>query len=136
LEPVAVNRARRDELLIAATTNADTQPILIRTQAALPGWFSRQVGTVQVLDLSNGAVGALRGARPKTRQNVKLAQKAGLTARPIVSRREFLGASLALMAKSRRRLGAPTQPRRYWSRVWALHEREEALTIGVYLGAK
>ena len=40
------------------------------------------------------------------------------------------------MAKSRRRLGAPTQPRRYWSRVWALHEREEALTIGVYLGAK
>lgn len=133
LEPVAVDAARRDELLIALADRDDAEPIVVRTHAALPGWFSRQVGTVQVIDLSDGAEGVLRGAKSKTRQNVRLAEKAGLQARPIASRGEFLGPSLALIARSRRRLGAPTQPHRYWSRVWELHERDEALTIGVYL---
>jgi Acetyltransferase (GNAT) domain len=134
LEPVAVNSARRDELLVAAVEDGDTQPIIIRTHASPPGWFSRQVGTVQVIDVSNGAEGVLRGAGAGTRRNVKRAQRpeARLTARPITSRSEFLGASLTLMARSRGRLGAPTQPRRYWSEVWELHERDEALTIGVY----
>ena len=52
-----------------------------------------------------------------TARSVKRAHRpeVGLTARPITSRSEFLGASLALIARSRRRLGAPTQPRRYWS---------------------
>jgi CelD/BcsL family acetyltransferase involved in cellulose biosynthesis len=138
LEPVAMNAAHRDDLLIAAAAYGDTQPILIRTHAPLAGWFSRQVGTVQVIDLSDGAEGVLRGADAKTRRNIKRAQRpeVGLTARPIASRSEFLGASLTLMARSRRRLGAPTQPRRYWSHVWELHERDEALTIGVYLGGK
>jgi len=134
LEPVAVDAANRNELLTALADGAQNEPIVVRTHAALPGWFSRQVGTVQVVDLSDGAEGVLRGAKSKTRQNVRLAQKAGLTARPIISRDEFLGSSLTLIAHSRRRLGAPTQPRRYWSRVWELHERDEALTIGVYLG--
>jgi hypothetical protein len=133
IEPLAVDAAHRDELLVAVAEDGDLQSILVRTHAPPSGWFSRQVGTVQVVDLSNGAEGVLRGAKRKTRQNIKLAQKAGLTARPITSRSEFLGASLTLMAQSRQRLGAPTQPRRYWSRVWQLHEREEALTIGVYL---
>jgi hypothetical protein len=136
LEPVAANRTHRDDLLVAAADDSDTQPILIRTHTHLPGWVSRQVGTVQVIDVSNGAEGVLRGAGAGTRREVKRAQRpeGGLTARPITSRSEFLGASLTLTAQSRRRLGAPTQPRRYWSRVWELHERGEALTIGVYLG--
>lgn len=138
LEPVAMNRVCRDELLVAAAQDGDTQPILIRTQVSLPGWFSRQVGTVQVIDLSGGAAGVLSGADAHHRRSVKRAHRAevGLTASPITSRSEFLGASLALIAQSRRRLGAPTQPRRYWSQVWELHERNEALTIGVYLGRK
>jgi hypothetical protein len=134
LEPVFVDAAHRDELLIALADRAGAEPIVVRSHTALPGWCSRQVGTVQVIDLSNGVEGVLRGAKSKTRQNVKLAQKAGLTARRITSRGEFLGASLALITRSRRRLGAPTQPGRYWSRVWELHEHDEALTIGVYLG--
>jgi len=134
LEPVAVDAAHRDELLIGLAGRADAEPILLRTHTALPGWFTRQVGTVQVIDLSDGAEGVLRGARSKTRQNVRLAEKAGLRAGPIASRDEFLGPSLSLITRSRRRLGAPTQPRRYWSRVWELHERGQALTIGVYLG--
>ena len=109
------------------------EPVLLRSHADLPGWTARQVGTVQTIDLSEGVDGVLRGAKPKTRQNIKLARKAGVTARPIVSREEFMGANLDLIARSRRRLGAPTQPRRYWSRVWELHERGQALTIGVYL---
>lgn len=133
LEPVARDEIHRNQLLTAAAGRAGAEPILVRTHAPTPGWFSRQVGTVQVIDLTDGVNGVLRGARPKTRQNVKLARKAGLTARPIVSRGEFMGANLALIAQSRRRLGAPTQPRRYWSRVWELHERGIALTIGVYL---
>jgi CelD/BcsL family acetyltransferase involved in cellulose biosynthesis len=138
LEPVAVDRAHRDELLVAAAADADTRPILIRAHAPLRGWFSRQVGTVQLIDLSNGAEGVLRSAGAGTRREVNRAQRpeVGLAARPITSRSEFLGASLRLMARSRRRLGAPTQPTRFWSQVWDLHERGEALTIGVYLGDK
>jgi hypothetical protein len=135
-EPIADNDTHRDQLLSEAAEHAGAEPILLRTHTDLPGWCSRQVGTVQVLDLSEGAEGVLRGAKSKTRQNIKLASKAGLTARPIVSRSEFMGANLDLLACSRARLGAPTQPRRYWSRVWELHEREQALTIGVYLKEK
>jgi hypothetical protein len=140
LEPVAIDKARRDELLIAVAenANADAEPIVIRAHAALPGWFCRQVGTVQVIDLSNGAEGVVRGFDASHRRSVKRARRpeVGLTPRPITARSEFLGASLALIARSRRRLGAPTQPRRYWSRLWELHERDEALTIGVFLGDK
>jgi CelD/BcsL family acetyltransferase involved in cellulose biosynthesis len=146
LEPLAVDRARRDELLIAAAEAAagtavgtaasavGARPILVRTQVSLPGWFSRRVGTVQTIDLSHGVEGALRDAHVKTRRNIKRARRpdAGLTARPIAARGEFLGPCLALMARSRSRLGAPTQPRRYWTRLWEMHERDEALTIGVY----
>jgi hypothetical protein len=135
-EPIAGNDAHRDELLSEAAEHAGAEPILLRTRTDLPGWCSRQIGTVQVLDLAEGVDGVLRGAKAKTRQNIKLARKAGLLARPIVSRDEFMGASLDLLASSRSRLGAPTQPRRYWSRVWELHEREQALTIGVYLQEK
>ncbi len=135
-EPITDNDTHRDELLSEAAKHAGAEPILLRTHTDLPGWSSRQVGTVQVLDLTEGAEGVLRGAKSKTRQNIKLACKAGLTAKPIVSRSEFMGANLDLLACSRARLGAPTQPRRYWSRVWELHEREQALTIGVYLNEK
>lgn len=136
LEPVALTTADREELLGATAERADTQPLLIRTHTPLPGWFSRQVGTVQIVDLSDGAEAVLRSAKRKTRQNIRLAEKAGLVARPINCRREFLGASLQLMAASRRRLGAPTQPRRYWSQIWELHVQGRALSIGVYLGER
>ena len=138
LQPVAVDARHRDELLIAAAKDGDKQPILIRTHAPLAGWFTRQVGTMQVLDVSNGVEGVLRSAHAHHRRNVRRAQRPGegLTAKPINSRSEFLGAGLTLMARTRRRLGAPTQPRRYWSQVWKLHEQDDALTIGVYLGDK
>jgi CelD/BcsL family acetyltransferase involved in cellulose biosynthesis len=136
-EPVAINHQRRDELLIAAA-HTQSSPILIRTDIGLPGWFSRQVGTVQVLDVADGAEGVLRRTGAGTRREVKRAERpdAELTARTITSRDEFLGASLTLIAQSRRRLGAPTQPRRYWSHIWNLHKRNDALTIGVYQGGK
>lgn len=134
-EPLAVDSRYRDELL--STIARDGDPVLLRSHVSLTGWSSRQVGTVQFIDLTDGAEGVLRNAHAKTRREVKRAQRpeAGLTARPIASREEFLGANLALTAQSRRRLGVPTQPRRYWSRVWALHERGEAFTIGVYLSS-
>jgi len=135
LEPVTVDKAGRDELLVGVAEDSDSRGVLIRTRASLPGWFSRQVGTVQVIDVAGGAEGVLRSAAAGTRRQVKRAQRpeAGLSAGQITSRSEFLGASLALTAQSRRRLGAPTQPRRYWTQVWELHERGEAMTIGVYL---
>jgi hypothetical protein len=135
LEPIARDRESRDELLIAIAGDIHAEPLLIRTRAEVPGWFSRQVGTVQFVDLSEGLDGVLRRAHKKTRQNVRVAQRPEnrLTARPIASRSEFLNEHLMLVARSRSRVGVPTQPRRYWSRVWDMHEREEALTIGVYV---
>src|SRR5947207_3145347 len=133
-EPIAVSCDCREQLLAAVAQEHGIQPVLIRTRTRVPGWFSRQVGTTHVLDLSKGPDHALRSASPHHRRSVKRARRcdAGLTARPITSRDEFLGANLALVARSRRRLGAPTQPLRYWSHVWELHERDEAVSIGVY----
>jgi hypothetical protein len=135
-EPVVADGGQRDRLLSAVAEYTDTEPILIHTRATPPGWFSRELGTMQVLDISDGAEGVLRDASAGTRREVTRARRAEveLTARPITSRSDFLGESLTLIARSRQRLGAPTQPRRYWSRIWDLHERNEALTIGVYLG--
>jgi CelD/BcsL family acetyltransferase involved in cellulose biosynthesis len=137
-EPVALDGAQRDELLLKLAEDGDQRPILIRTHAPLRGWASRQLGTVQVIDVAGGAEAVLRQVGAGTRRQVKRAHRpdAGLTARPITSREEFLGAGSKLMAQSRQRLGAPTQPRRYWSEVWKLHELDEALTIGVYLAGK
>jgi Acetyltransferase (GNAT) domain len=134
LEPVAVDKTHRDRLLAAAAEHTRTRPIVLRSRAELPGWFSCQVGTVQVIDLTGGAEGVLRRATAHHRRSVKRAHRteARLSVRPITTRTEFLGANTALVARSRRRLGAPTQPRRYWARLWELHERGEALTIGVY----
>ena len=138
LEPVAIARSHRDALLIAIAEQAGERPLIVRTRAALPGWCDRQVGTVQAIDLSDGAEGVLRSAHSHHRRSVKRARRpeSGLVARPITLRSEFLGASLALTSRSRARLGAPTQPRRYWSRLWALHERGDALTIGTYLDGR
>ncbi len=135
-EPVAVDSGRREELLVEMARHAGAEPVLVHTQIDLPGWSSRPVGTMQVIDVSGGAAGVLAQAESHHRRSVERSRRAeaGLSARPIVSRDEFLGANLALTASSRRRLGVPTQPSRYWSRVWELHERDEAMTIGVYLG--
>jgi hypothetical protein len=138
LEPVAVDEARRGELLRTLSERPGIEPILIHAHADLPGWFSREVGTVQVLEVADGAEGVLREVSAGTRREVARAQRAetGLTARPIANREDFLDQGLVLIARSRQRLGAPTQPRRYWSLVWDLCEHEEAVAIGVYRGAQ
>ena len=53
-EPIAGADAHRDELLRSAAEHARAhdEPILIRAHTPLPGWTSRQVGTVQMLDLA------------------------------------------------------------------------------------
>jgi CelD/BcsL family acetyltransferase involved in cellulose biosynthesis len=135
LEPICSDPVRAAGLLTALAERAEGHPVLIRTHTALPGWFSRQVGTVQVLDLTAGLDGVLSGASRHARQNMRKAERecGPASARPVTSRTEFMGANLALIARSRSRVGVPTQPRRYWSRVWEMHEREEALTLAVYV---
>jgi CelD/BcsL family acetyltransferase involved in cellulose biosynthesis len=136
LEPVAVDASRRYELLRALSASASLQPLLMRTQADVPGWFSRQVGTRHQLDLAGGIEHVLANATRTHRRAVNRARRptSGLSTRLITSRREFLGPCLALTARSRRRLGAPTQPQRYWSMLWDLQEQGAAMTVGVYLG--
>jgi CelD/BcsL family acetyltransferase involved in cellulose biosynthesis len=132
LDALHVERTHREELLLALA--GLNEPILMRSQADVEGWVSREVGTAQVIALAAGPDEVLRSASAATRKNLKRAQRpsSGLRARPITSREEFLRVALDLMARSRSRLGAPTQPRSYWSGLWGLHERGEALTIGVY----
>jgi len=133
VEPIAVDAVRRDELLVAIAQEA-SPPVVVRTHVDLPGWFSRQVGTVQCIDLSAGAEGALREAAGNTRRHVQRAMRpaTGLSARPLCLREEFISDAVEVVSRSRRRLGVPTQPRRFWSRMWELHERGHALTIGAY----
>jgi hypothetical protein len=111
-------------------------PILVRTRTELPGWASREVGTTHLLDREGGRDGVLARANRTARQHVRVAERPenGLRAVVVSSRSEFMGPHLTLVAQSRSRVGVPTQPRRYWSGLWHMHEREEALTVMVYSG--
>jgi len=137
-DAVALSRERHDALLAKVAADATDGPILVRTDVRLPGWTSRQLGTVQVVDVSSGAAGVMRDASSATRRNLKraLRRDGGLSASAITDASEFLGPNLDLMVRSRRRLGTPTQPRRYWDEVWGLHARGGALTVGVYLAGR
>lgn len=134
IEPVAVDATHGDELLAAIARDGDWPPVLVRAHVDLPGWFSREVGTVQSIDLSAGPEGAMRAAAGNTRRFVQRAMRpaSGLSARPVCCREEFITDALKVVTRSRQRLGVPTQPRRFWSQIWELHERGRALTIGAY----
>lgn len=133
LAPVAADAAQRERLLGALAERPHLKPALVRTRAQAPGWTSRRVGSVHTLDISAGLDEVLRAANRQTRQNVRVAERSerGLTVRALTSRSEFMGPHLALVARSRSRVGVPTQPRRYWSRLWEMHERGDALTLVV-----
>ncbi|MFL5828985.1 MAG: GNAT family N-acetyltransferase [Solirubrobacteraceae bacterium] len=134
-EPLALSAAARQQLLGKLASAPAAEPIILRAGADSPGWTSRELGSVQVIDVSGGAEAVLRQASSATRRNVKRARRpaSGLVARPISSAEEFVGSNLWLMSQTRRRLGTPTQPKRYWARLWDLHAAGHALTIGVYL---
>lgn len=133
VDSIATSSTTREELLVAIAKNCQPDPIIIRAHTSAPGWTSRQVGTVQTIDVSDGAAGVLRDAGSNAKRGVKRASKeTSLGAAVVSSREEFLGPCYHLTVRSRRRLGVPTQPRRYWSRVWDLHEQGFAVTIGVY----
>jgi len=80
------------------------------------------------LNVSNGAAGVMRGASPHHRRSVTRAHRPeiGLTARPITSRSEFLGASLTLTAAVAAGgwVRHPASPL-LGPRVWELHEQDE-----------
>lgn len=133
-EAIAAETVNRDRLLTALGRTAH-RPVVVRTEIRLSGWSVRALGTARAVDVSGGAAGVLAAADAKTRRNVKRAQRpgSGLNAQPIVSRDEFMGPHLRLIRATRRRLGAPSQPQRYWDQIWRLHELGHAVTVGVYL---
>lgn len=135
-EPIAVHESHRLALLEELTARNPGDKLVVHARAERPGWHSREVGTTQVLDLSGGLDAVLAGAQAKHRRSVARASRAdsGLTAALIEDRGRFLGECLDLTVRSRRRLGTPTQPRRYWQRIWSLHERGDAITVGVWRG--
>ncbi len=138
LEPLAFEKADRDELMRAIASDERLRAVLVRARVDQPGWSTRQVGTRHEIDLSVGAQRVLAGASAHHRRCVSKARRsrAGLTAGPVRSRAEFMGPCLALTAVCRRRLGMPTQPRSYWSNLWDLHERDQALTVAAHLAGR
>lgn len=133
LAPVAADGEQRRRLLEALAERPGLKPALVRTHVEASGWASRRVGTLHTLDISQGLDEVLRAANRQTRQNLRVAQRPehGLAVRALDSRSEFMGAHLALVARSRSRVGVPTQPRVYWSRLWEMHERGDAITLVV-----
>ena len=68
LEPVAIDKPSRDELLAAIAREHVDEPVVVRSEVRAPGWTARQLGTMQVVDLTDGAAGVLRGASSATRR--------------------------------------------------------------------
>lgn len=133
VDSIATSTSSREALLAATAQNCKARAIIVRAATSAPGWTARELGTVQTVDLADGATGVLRSAGTNAKRSAKRARRQSTLRTALVgSREEFLGPHLDLIARSRRRLGVPTQPRRYWSLLWDLHESGGAITIGVY----
>lgn len=133
LDPIAVDGDRRDELLRLLAASDGLGPVVVHSGARQPGWANRLVGTRHEVDLSHGAEHMLANASRGHRRSVARARRAGFWGGPVRSREEFLGPCLGVIARSRNRVGVPTQPRCYWSGLWDLSERGEAGIVAAWL---
>lgn len=95
------------------------QPLEIRARVEGLGWATRAEAVVQVLDLEPDPERVRqRFARSQVVRNIKRAEREGVAVRTATSRTD-LEAFYALHTRTRRRLGVPVQPRRFFDLLWS-----------------
>lgn len=109
---------RRLASRLAAWSQGARLPLEVRAALPeVPGWSAAVVGTRHVLDLDGDLEGLLRRIRRRHRERLRQAERGPLRIR--LSRTvEDLRSFYRLQVLTRRRLGVPVQPWRFFAAVW------------------
>ena len=106
--------ARLDELRAAA--GADR--LEVRADLGLPGAATLRDAVLNTLDLGADTDAVAKTIHPSQRRNIRHAQREGVEVRPGQERRDLDHVFYDLQLETRRRLGVPIQPRRFYSLLW------------------
>ena len=98
--------------------SADAGAPLAEVRAPLAGWNQTAVATMHVLDLTRETSALLRGFSSAARRNVRKAQREGVVVRRAVREEDLVQVYYDLHLRTRRRLGVPVQPRRFFRSLW------------------
>jgi CelD/BcsL family acetyltransferase involved in cellulose biosynthesis len=90
----------------------------VEVHAPLEGLPQRMVAATHVLDLSPGTEAVRRGFTSAVRRNIRRAEREGLVVRRAVGEEDVTRAFYRLHVMTRRRLGVPVQPRRFFALLW------------------
>lgn len=95
------------------------EPIEVRARVDAVGWATRAEAVVQVLDLEPDPERVRRRfSRSQVVRNIRRAERDGVTVGSATSSAD-LGTFYALHTRTRRRLGVPVQPRRFFELLWS-----------------
>jgi CelD/BcsL family acetyltransferase involved in cellulose biosynthesis len=108
------------EALDGARHEAGIDRLEIRSRVVGPGFADGIVAVSHLLDLGPGYDAVERSFAPATRRNLRRAQREGLELRLADSEDCIVSIFYELQARTRRRLGVPVQPRRYFRALWRL----------------
>jgi CelD/BcsL family acetyltransferase involved in cellulose biosynthesis len=90
----------------------------VEVRAPLTDWTATAVATAHDLDLSPGLATLQRGFTASTRRNVRKAQREQLVVRRAEREDDLVEVYYGLHLRTRRRLGVPMQPRRFFRSLW------------------
>jgi CelD/BcsL family acetyltransferase involved in cellulose biosynthesis len=118
--PPLLATADADEPLAAALRRAAAEASIARVQVRAPmaGLQPATVATAHELDLSPGPDALERAFSSAARRNARKALREGVVVHRARFEEELTGAYYGLHLRTRRRLGVPVQPRRFFRTLW------------------
>lgn len=111
--------------LDAARAAAAVERLEVRAELAFPGAGVAGDAVVHTLDLDRDEDGVFRRIHASQRRNVRRAEREGVVVRRAEARSDLDRVFYALQLDTRRRLGVPVQPRRFFALLW-----ERFLAVG------
>jgi CelD/BcsL family acetyltransferase involved in cellulose biosynthesis len=121
--PLATSRDAERVLareLTAAAAEQAVRRVEVRSELAGPGLSAGTVAVQHLLDLGPGAQAVERGFSSAARRNTRKARRVGLEVRLAECEEDVTEAFYRLHMRTRRRLGVPVQPRRFFRLLWQL----------------
>ena len=118
--PALVDRPADEAVLVHALESARATAGIatVDLRAAVSGAEHDERGVEHVLRLPSDPEELRPGFKKQTWQQIRQAERNGLAARVGTTREDLVDRYFALHVATRRRLGVPTQPRRFFERMW------------------
>jgi CelD/BcsL family acetyltransferase involved in cellulose biosynthesis len=108
-----------DAVRLSSALSASSRAHRIEVRAPLPGAAGEAVALGHVLALGAGEDAVARGFhKSQVQRNIRRAEREGVVVRTATSEAELTESFYALHVRTRRRLGAPVQRRRFFSLLW------------------